>query len=491
MAFSLALSGQNEKTEKNKKESKPEVSTTTQKVTISGKTISLETNAGTMEIRNNDQEPIANFGFISYIKENPEPNRTIVFEYNGGPGSSSFWLHMGVLGPKRIVINDPGQTPAAPYQFVNNEFSILEEADLVMMDPVGTGLSVPVGEAEFKDFWGVDQDIESISNFITQYLINHDRMNSPKYLLGESYGTFRNAGVMNYMLNQGIAMNGVIMVSAVFDIRSLAFPPNDDLPYIIHFPTYAATARYHNKVKNKSERLETFIEEIRTFTRDQYAPALFLGDQITPADKASMAQKLSDYTGISKVIWERSDLKLKANEFFQEFKKPDGERVGRLDSRFTGINQDLISYTDNHDPQSSAISPPYITGFLHYLHNDLGVSKKHKYMVTAGRRDGFKWDWTHNGNQGWGTYTAINTGNDMASALSKDPNMKVLILNGYYDAATVFYGVEHSINHLELKPEIKKNIIMKYYEAGHMMYTHEASLIKFKKDVRAFILDSN
>jgi carboxypeptidase C (cathepsin A) len=356
-----------------------------------------------------------------------------------------------------------------------------------MMDPVGTGLSVPVGEAEFEDFWGVDQDIESVSNFITQYLINNDRMNSPKFLLGESYGTFRNAGVMSYLLNHGIAMNGVIMVSAVFDIRSLSFAPNDDTPYIVHFPTYAATARYHNKVKDKGESLESFIDEIRNFTAKEYAPALFMGDQLSSEKFNEIAQKLADYTGVSKEYWSNAKLKIKAGEFFQEFLRAEGDRVGRLDSRFTGINLDLTSPTDNHDPQSSAISPPYITGFLHYLHNDLSVDKKHKYTITAGRRDGFKWDWRHDGNQGWGTYTAINTGNDMASAMSKDPNMKVLILNGYYDIATVFYGVEHSINHLELEPEIKKNIIMKYYEAGHMMYTHEPSLIKFKKDVDEFI----
>ena len=468
----------------------PETSVTKQSVTIDGKTIQLETTAGTMQIRDENNVPIANFGFTSYKKEGGEKNRPIMFAYNGGPGSSSFWLHMGLLGPKRIVVNDPYNTVAAPYPVVNNNYSILDVADLVMMDPVGTGLSVPVGEAEFKDFWGVDQDIRSISLFITQYLIQNDRMNSPKFLLGESYGTFRNAGVMDKLLSQGVALNGVIMVSAVFDLRSLTFPAGDDHPFIVHFPTYAATAWYHDKVKNKTEAIEPFIEEVRTFTEDEYMPALFKGDQISSAEMETVSQKLEDYTGVSAMIWKRANLRIQAREFFQEFMRDEGKTVGRLDSRYTGINQDPYNQNADHDPQSYAISPAYIQGFLDYLHNDLKVNKNLTYSITAGRRKGFKWDWSHVGNNSWGTQTAINTGPDMARAMSRDPNMKVLILNGYYDIATVFYGVEHSINHLGLRPEIKKNIIMKYYEGGHMMYTDEKSLKQNKIDLAEFIKDS-
>lgn len=457
---------------------------------IGNERIDLDVEAGTMKLRSETNEPIALFGFTYYAKKN-EPdkkNRPIVFAFNGGPGSSSFWLHMGVLGPTRIVVNDPGRTPAAPYILEDNAYSILDVADLVMMDPIGTGLSIPIGKATFKDFWGVDQDIRSLSLFITQFLIREGRMNSPKYLLGESYGTFRNAGLMNYMLNQGIAMNGVIMVSAVFDLRTLLFPPNDDLPYLVHFPTYAATAWYHNKIDNKTEDLFDFLDEIRAFTENEYMPALYRGDQLSQAEKSAMAQKLSHYTGLSQEYWIQSDLRVTNSEFFQELMRDQGETVGRLDSRFTGINQDLLSQTASYDPQSIAISPAYITGFMDYFFGQLGVAKDLTYMVTAGRRDGFAWDWKHKGNMAWGTIGAINTGIDMAEALTKDPNMKVLVLNGIYDLATVFYGVEYSINHLGLPPDIKKNIIMEYYEAGHMMYTHQPSLEKFKKDVADFIL---
>lgn len=467
----------------------PEVSTTEQTLNIGGKSIPLTTKAGTMLLRDENNEPIALFGFTSYTHKNGGAERPIVFAYNGGPGSSSFWLHMGVLGPKRIVVNDPEFTPAAPYALVNNEYSILDIADLVMIDPVGTGLSVPTGKAEFKDFWGVDQDIRSISLFITQYLIANDRLNSPKFLLGESYGTFRNAGVMNRLLAQGIAMNGVIMVSAVFDLRTLLFPPDDDLPYIVHLPTYAATAWYYKKSQTRHADLELFLDEVRAFTANDYVSALFRGDQLSADEKDAVATKLAQYTGLSQDYWLQADLRVKAGEFFQELLRADGKTVGRLDARFSGINQDLLSQSADYDPQSRAISPAYITAFLDYFHRELGVSKDLQYTITAGRRKGFKWDWTHEGNIRWNANAAINTGPDMAQALSHDPNMKVLILNGYYDIATVFYGVEYSIDHLGLPPHLKDNIIMKYYEAGHMMYTHQPSLVKFKTDVAAFIAD--
>ena len=474
---------------------KAEISTTMQSVIINGRTIYLTAQAGTFEVRDENNKPIALMGHTFYSKGDDKRSsgsrqRPIVFAYNGGPGSSSFWLHMGVLGPKRIVVNDPITTPAAPYKITNNNYSILDVADLVMIDPVGTGLSVPMGKAKFKDFWGVDQDIRSISLFITQFLIEKDRMNSPKYLLGESYGTFRNAGVMNKLLGQGIAMNGVIMVSAVFDLRTLLFPPNDDLPYIVHFPTYAATAWYHNMIENKPEDVYTFLDDIRNFTENEYTPALFIGDRITENEKNEIASKLAAYTGTDASYWLKADLRVTASEFFAEFLRDKGEIVGRLDSRFTGLNQDLLSQEGSHDPQSSAISPAYITGFLDYLHRTLKVSKELTYSITAGRREGFKWDWSHEGNNRWGTQAAINTGIDMAQAMTRDPNMKVLVLNGIYDIATVFYGVEHSINHMGLTKEIKDNITMKYYEAGHMMYTHQPSLEKFKKDVADFIKET-
>ena len=469
---------------------KAQVFDSRQSVVIDGKTIALNAKAGTVQLKDENNKPIALFGFTAYFKENPEKNRPIVFAYNGGPGSSSFWLHMGIMGPKRIVVDDPNYNQGAPYELVNNEFSILDVADVVMMDPVGTGLSVPIGDATGKDFWGVDQDIRSISLFIMQFLKEHNRLNSPKYILGESYGTFRNAGVMSDLLGKGYALNGVIMVSAVFDLRTLFFAPNEDLPYVVYLPTMAATSWYHDKVAKKGTSLPAFVEEVRSFTENHYAPALYKGNRITAAEKTAVAQKLTEYTGIKADIWERADLKINAGEYFQELLRGDEMTVGRLDSRYKGMNIDPMSMNSFTDPQSDAISPAYTMGFLDYYHGALGVSKDLHYATSAYSKEGFKWDWKHQGNNFWGADAAVTTIPQMEDALSKDPNVKILIMNGYYDLATVFHGVEHSISHIDLPKSATDRIIMTYYEAGHMMYTHLPSAKLFREDLKKFIEDT-
>jgi len=479
-----------EKTEVKPELPKAQVFDSKQSVVIDGKTIALNAKAGTMQLKDENNKPIALFGFTAYFKENPEKNRPIVFAYNGGPGSSSFWLHMGIMGPKRIVVDDPNYNHGAPYELVNNEFSILDVADVVMMDPVGTGLSVPIGDATGKDFWGVDQDIRSISLFIMQFLKEHDRFNSPKYILGESYGTFRNAGVMSDLLGKGYALNGVIMVSAVFDLRTLFFAPNEDLPYVVYLPTMAATSWYHDKVVKKGTSLPAFVEEVRSFTENHYAPALYKGNRITAAEKTAVAQKLTEYTGIKADIWERADLKINAGEYFQELLRVDEMTVGRLDSRYKGMNIDPMSMNSFTDPQSDAISPAYTMGFLDYYHGALGVSKDLHYATSAYSKEGFKWDWKHQGNNFWGADAAVTTIPQMEDALSKDPNVKILIMNGYYDLATVFHGVEHSISHIDLPKSATDRIIMTYYEAGHMMYTHLPSAKLFREDLKKFIVDT-
>ena len=456
-------------------------------VTIDEKVINLAAKAGTMELKDENNEPIALFGFTAYFKENAGKDRPIIFAYNGGPGSSSYWLHMGIMGPRRIVVDDPNYNQAAPYEVVNNEFSILDVADVVMMDPVGTGLSIPIGKATGKDFWGVDQDIRSVSLFIMQFLKTYDRLNSPKYILGESYGTFRNAGVMNYLLNAGYALNGVVMVSAVFDLRSLFFAPNEDLSYIVYLPTMAATAWYHDKIPNKPESLDNFMDQVRDFTENHYVPTLFKGNRISQEEKRSIATQLASLTGVGAEVWERADLKIKAGEFFQELLREERNTVGRLDSRYKGINLDPLSMDSFTDPQSDAISPAYTMGFLDYFHGQLGVSKEWNYSTSAYTKEGFNWDWKHQGNNFWGADAAVTTVPDMTEALSKDPNVKVLIMNGYYDLATVFYGVEHSISHIDLPQSALDRIIMTYYEAGHMMYTDLPSAQKFRDDLKEFI----
>ncbi len=466
---------------------KGEIFNSTHSVKINGKKIKLNAETGTVQLRDENDKPIALFGFTYYKKPESKENRPIVFAFNGGPLSASIWLHLGVLGPKRVEINDPGYTKAAPYKVVNNEFSILDKADLVMIDPIGVGFSKPVGESKWEDFWGVDQDIRSIGLFIEQFIIRAEKFNAPKYLLGESYGTFRNAGLVKHLQDKGIAMNGVIMVSAVFDFHHLRFGPSNDITYLIHFPSYAATAWYHNKVKKRGKKLESFLEEVRKFTEDEYAVALLKGDQLTKTKKNAIAQKLADYSGLSQNYWLMADLRVTNQEYFQELLRTEGLSLGRLDSRFTGVNEDLLSQFALTDPQFDAISSPYVSAFKDFLYKDLKVRKDLTYTTNSWTRKDFKWDWKHEGNVLWNAQVAITTLPDMTSAMKRNPNLKILILNGYYDLATVFYGVEYSINHMGLDPELKKNIIMKYYEAGHMMYTHIPSMEMFKKDVDEFI----
>ena len=471
---------------------KGEISTTSHSVKIDGKIITYKAMAGTMQLRNGEDQPIALHGFTAYVKDGTTDLKTrpITFVFNGGPGSSSIWLHMGVIGPRRVVVTDPGFTPAAPYTLEDNGSSLLDVTDIVMMDPIGTGLSHAINKSKNKDFWGVDQDIRGISQFIKQFVTENDRWNSPKYLLGESYGTFRNAGVVDYLQeSMGMAMNGVIMVSAVFDLRQLVFAQGDDISYVMNLPTYSATAWYHNKVPNKPA-LESFLNESRAFAKTDYTLVLMEGDQLGGAAREKALERLAYFTGLSKTYLDKANLRVSEPEFTEELLRAEKKTVGRLDSRFTGINQDPLTQYSQYDPQSSSISPGYTALFMDYYYNTLKVNKANSYHVSAYSRPGFDWDWKHAKNGG-GFPTPPNTGVDMAEAMSRNPNLKVLILNGLYDLATPFFGVEYTIDHMELEKEIKANISMKYFEAGHMMYTHRPSLELFKKETADFIMKTS
>ena len=466
----------------------PEVSITKHSATIGGKLIHYTATAGTVLLKNEKEDSVALLGFTAYIKDGePDPgNRPITFAYNGGPGSSSMWLHMGALGPRVVVTNDAGLTAPAPYKTVENTNSILDVTDLVMIDPVGTGLSHPIGKATVKDFWGVDQDIKSVSQFIKQYITGNDRWNSPKYLLGESYGTMRSAGVSDYLFeSMGIQVNGVILVSSVLDFHTLTF--KDDLSYELYLPTYAAVAWYHKKIPNTTDGLESFLKEVRTFASGEYAAALSKGDALSDAEKDQVLVKLSNYTGVSKDYWSKGNLRLREEVFTDELLRNEHMTVGRLDARYKGINQDLLSENSKDDPQSTQISSAYIASFMNYFYTELKVNKSLNYKINAYNTEGFKWDFSRKKNGDYGGLYLPNTGEDLASLMSKNPNVKILVLNGYYDLATPFYATEYTFDHLALEKKIKNNISMKYFEAGHMMYVNPASLILFKKTVADFI----
>lgn len=468
---------------------KEEKSITHHNVTIEGKSISYTATAGALILRDEEDKPIAFFGYTAYTKDgnNDASKRPITFSYNGGPGSSSIWLHMGVMGPKRIVVNDPYDNPPPPYKVEDNQFSILDISDVVMIDPVGTGLSKAIGKAKNKDFWGVDGDIHSVSAFIKQYITENNRWNSPKYLLGESYGTMRSAGVADYLQeHMGIALNGVVLVSTVLDLRTLTFQSGDDISYILHLPTYAAVAWYHNKIPNKPDSLEAFVQSARDFAGGEYVNALMKGDALTKQEKATIAEKMSQLTGLSTAYLLKANLRVSEPQFTQELLRDEHLTVGRLDSRYTGINQDLLSEFSRYDPQSSAISPAYTAAFTNYYYTELKVNKKLTYKTSAHSTKGFSWNWKHN-RSGFGDAATPNTAVDLADAMSKNPNLKILVLNGYYDLATPFYAVEYTFDHMGLEKKIKDNIEMKYFKAGHMMYINPESGKAFKKYVAAFI----
>jgi carboxypeptidase C (cathepsin A) len=463
---------------------KSEISVTKHDVTIEGKLIHYTATAGTLTLKNEKGDSVALFGFTAYVKdgETDARKRPVTFAFNGGPGSSSMWLHLGALGPRIVITNDPGITAPSPYKMVDNEHSILDVTDLVMLDPVGTGISHPIGKATSKDFWGVDQDIKSVSQFIKQYVTDNDRWNSPKYLLGESYGTLRAAGVADYLFEKmGMEMNGVILVSSILDYNTVS----NDLAYELFFPTYAAVAWYHHKIPNTPGGLESFLKEVRIFAAGDYATALQKGDLLSDAEKDQIIVKLSAYTGLSKDYWSKANLRVPQPAFTQELLRDERTTVGRLDARYKGINMDPLSEFSDIDPQSTQISPAYISSFMNYYYTELKVNKMYDYKINCYSADGFKWDFSR---AKTGNFAILpNTGEDLSSLMSQNPNLKILVLNGYFDLATPFFATEYTFNHLGLEKKIRGNIMMKYFEAGHMMYVNPASLILFKKSVADFI----
>ncbi len=470
---------------------KPEKFITKHSIKLDNKQINYTATVGTIILRNEKDEPIAAFGYTAYTKDDETDfsKRPVTFSYNGGPGSSSMWLHMGVMGPRRVVVNDPLPNGPAPYKIEDNNFSILDVSDIVMMDPVGTGLSKAVGKGKNTDFWGVDQDIKSVSLFIKNYVNDNDRWNSPKYLLGESYGTFRSAGAADYLQEHyGISVNGIVLVSNVLDIRTLSFNPGDDLPYIVNLPTYAATSWYHNKVVNKPASLDAFLKEVRIFSMGDYANALMKGDELGADERENVLTKLVAYTGLSKDYWDKANLRVVQPQYSQELLRSTGVAVGRLDSRYKGITQDQHAEYAFNDPQSSDISPAFISAFMYYFTTELKVSKDKNYNISAYGLTDFKWDWKHQRSNGlFGDASTPSTAPDLLNAMSSNPKLKVLVLNGIYDLATPFGGTEYTFDHMGLDKKLKGNITQKYYEAGHMMYIHNESAIKFKKDVAEFI----
>ncbi len=468
----------------------PEAKTwvTDQSARVGGQKIDYTVTAGTMLMKNDDDEPTALFGYTAYVKKGGDRNeRPIMFAYNGGPGSASIWLHMGILGPQRAVVEDAGWTNNGPYKRVNNDYSIIDEVDLVMVDPVGTGFSKPVGEGKGEDFWGVDQDIKSVSEFIVQYLTENKRWASPKYILGESYGGIRSGGVAYYLLNNHmVALNGVVLVSPFMEFATGFVGMGIDLPHVMFLPTFASTANYHGALAEKHDDLPAFMKEVGDFALNEYAPALLMGNRLGAEQRQHVLAKLSQYTGLSEEYWDRANLRIAEGQFNKELSRETGVTIGRVDSRFSGNMINQIGETVNYDPMTTSIGPGYLAAFMDYYQNDLGVEDVGNYAVFG---DVFgAWDWSHRQPDLGGFKLPMpNTAVDLEHTMKQNPSMRVLVQQGYYDLATPHLATEYFVDHMELSDELRGNIEVAYYEAGHMMYVHEPSMKKYKEDLARFI----
>ena len=479
-----------EKAEASKKEPpKPEQSVTQHSVMIGSTPLAYTATAGLLILRNEKEEPRASVGYTAYTKRDVSDlsRRPITFAYNGGPGSSSVWLHMGALGPRRVLTSDAAHTPPPPYKLVDNAYSILDKTDLVMIDPVGTGFSRALGEAKEKDFWGVDQDIESVSHVIKQYVSDHGRWNSPKYLLGESYGTTRSAGVVDFLqTKENMAFNGVILVSVATDIEAIFAWEGNDRPYPLFLPTYAAAAYQHKALPAMPKDLDAFLNEVRAYALGPYTSALMKGDTLSESEAKAVAEKIHQYTGLSTDYVLKGKLRIKEGQFAQELLREHHDTVGRLDARFVGITSSPLREEAEYDPQSAAISAAYTSALMSYLNDELKFGQGKTYVVTS--REAFpSWDWKHKVGDSRIPLPMANTGPDLAHALAYNPGLRVLVMNGLYDMATPVLATEYMMSHLLVDPRLRDHVEMKYYPAGHMMYVLESSMKAFKADVSSFI----
>jgi len=472
-------------------EPQAESNTTQHSVRINGVSIRYAATAGLALIYNDDEEPIGSYGYTAYTKNGVDDpgKRPLMFAYNGGPGSASIWLHMGVLGPRRIPVVDTEVTGPAPFGAVNNEYSILDVADLVMMDPVGTGYAKPVAEGTGEDFWGVDADIDAAAQFIARFVTDNNRWNSPKFVLGESYGGIRTGGVAYKLLtDHGMGLNGVILVSPFMDAAAARDRFAIDLPYALYLPTLAATAWYHHALADRPDDLVAFVRDVEAFAVNEYAPALMQGTTLSASARASVIAKLSGYTGLSEEYWDHSNLRVNHFHFTQELLRDQNVTVGRIDSRFKGRSIDRVGATMQYDPFMAGVGPAFNAGFMHYYTNDLGFKKERKYVVSGGLfRD---WDWLHTLPDGQETLIT-NTAIDLATTMTLYPHMKVLVQQGYFDLATPFFVLDYVLNHMDLDAEQRGRIEVEMYEAGHMMYVHPPSLEKYKQDLSRFVLEND
>jgi carboxypeptidase C (cathepsin A) len=475
---------------------KEESSVTDHTAHINGQSIPYKATASTTMLRNEEGEPTGLLYSVAYTRSDVKDlsSRPVSFLYNGGPGSATMWLHMGAFGPRRVSTVDASFTPPAPYKLVDNGESLLDKTDLVFIDAMGTGYSHAVGKGKQHDFEGIDEDAAAFGQFIETYINRNDRWNSPKFLIGESYGTFRSAVLGNYLQSfYNMHLNGIVLISSVLDLSSLTFGPGDDRVYEYYLPSYAAVAWYHKALKNRPADLAGFVDEARKYAAGDYATALFKGDKISAAEKKAVAEKLSYFTGLSEDYLMRANLRVTLGQFNVELERSKGLTIGRIDARFTGYTPDVLSESSQGDPEGPAVGGAFTAMLNEYNHDELKFGQDRVYHNTSSGGGG--WDWNRTGGRGGrgggGFPGAPNVGGDLKSAMITNPTLHVEVENGYYDFATPFFAMEFTVSHLGLPAELQSHVDMKYYPAGHMMYLDDKSRSMLHNNIAAFIEHSS
>jgi carboxypeptidase C (cathepsin A) len=491
---------------------KPEATITDGTVTIAGIPIAYQAVAGTLVVHPKgwDDVPPKEDGAKSTPPAEANPNaeasmfyaayfakpkagvvRPITFVFNGGPGSATVWLHMGAFGPKRVVTPDGVHAPAAPYPLIDNDYSLLDTTDLVFIDAPGAGFSRVAGHDREKAFYGIDQDAHAFAEFITAFLSKYDKWNAPKYLFGESYGTTRSAVLANLLeQDYDVDLNGVMLLSQIlsFDLSAdrVARNPGTDLAYALALPTYAATAWYHNKLPHKPDALEPFLREVEQFATHDYIVALVAGADLPADQRATIAAKLHDLTGLPLAYIEKANLRIDGGEFEKELQDDQDTTTGRLDTRFSGPTMDPLSQRSDYDPQSAAISSAYVSSFNDYVHNTLKYGRDQYYKPSA--RNIRIWDSQHQPpDASIKLPQAANVLPDLAAALKYNPTLRVQLNAGYFDLATPYYQGVYEMHHLPMPAKLQANIEIRTYQSGHMVYAHPDSLKALHDNAADFI----
>lgn len=462
-------------------------SVTRHSVKIGGRSINYTAAAGTLTLRDNEDKPKAIMFHIAFARDGvgDPTNRPVTFVFNGGPGSASLWLNLGLLGPRRVVIGDATVPPRPPYQLTDNEFSLLDESDLVFIDPISTGYSRPLPEEDKKQFHGVKEDAEWVAEFIRLWTTRNRRWGSPKFLIGESYGTVR-AGALSGVLQDrhGLFLNGIVLVSAVLNLQTLSFDPaNDVLPYVVYLPAYAATAWYHGRLDRSFKNLTALCAEVEEFSLGEYATALLKGRHLDEKARRSIAKRVARYSGLSIEFVERCNLRVSGGRFAKELLRDQRLTVGRLDSRFTGIDADAAGERVEYDPLITMIAGIFTACMNQYVRSELKFESDLFYESLQGPVQ--PWNYGDAGNNRY-----VDVGSVLRSAMSKNRGMRVMVASGYYDLGTPYFGAEYTVDHFGLDPSLEANVTTKRYEAGHMMYIHEPSIAQLREDLGVFIREA-